>query len=530
MSLYALLIDTVSIQQYIFNSNRLRDNLGASYIVDRLYQEPLRKALQELYGELWADLCELEAWKQDYSSLQLTNNKQLQVEIAFEGGGKVLLLFRVEEQVGEFTKAFTRCLLLEYPGLRTAVGTAVYSCDKERFKENMKEIFCALNENKSCYFPQIELPSYGINYLCPRTGLSVQERIDNEQDEKEKYISGVAARKICIYSAARELFSNLLLEFGQQNKYSLPERLDQLGQSRGHNYIAIIHMDGNSMGERFRQCGTLTEYRGLAHDTKEITWLAVKKLVKHLIELKEQDFLCEDNNFTLDEINGTIILPVQPIIVGGDDVTLICHGNLGIYLAEYLLQTWVETAENKGREFSACAGVAIIPTKSPFYRGYETACYMCGNAKKMAREHKDSSWLDIYYPGGSTREGPEANDNIKVGGLELKFGPYYLHRDKFNVSLNEDRDLIYLKQGMLDMAEWPRNKLKELRSALTTGSEALQSCLNAAKVRNLSLPNTGYTSYSNEGKYSNKTPYFDLISLMEFYPLNLLQKSLATNK
>jgi len=33
----AILFDTMSIQQYVFGSNKLKDNLGASYIVEHIY-------------------------------------------------------------------------------------------------------------------------------------------------------------------------------------------------------------------------------------------------------------------------------------------------------------------------------------------------------------------------------------------------------------------------------------------------------------------------------------------------------------
>ena len=33
----AILFDTTSIQQYVFGSNKLKDNLGASYIIEHIY-------------------------------------------------------------------------------------------------------------------------------------------------------------------------------------------------------------------------------------------------------------------------------------------------------------------------------------------------------------------------------------------------------------------------------------------------------------------------------------------------------------
>ena len=43
MKVKSLLFDTRSIQRYIFSGNRLRTNIGASYIVDHLFDEVLAK-------------------------------------------------------------------------------------------------------------------------------------------------------------------------------------------------------------------------------------------------------------------------------------------------------------------------------------------------------------------------------------------------------------------------------------------------------------------------------------------------------
>jgi hypothetical protein len=37
--LAAVIIDTVSIQSYIFSSNKLKENVGASYLVKKIYEE-----------------------------------------------------------------------------------------------------------------------------------------------------------------------------------------------------------------------------------------------------------------------------------------------------------------------------------------------------------------------------------------------------------------------------------------------------------------------------------------------------------
>jgi len=47
---YAVLIDTASIQEYIFMSNKLKENVGASFLVERVF--PGGPSLL-LHGVIW---------------------------------------------------------------------------------------------------------------------------------------------------------------------------------------------------------------------------------------------------------------------------------------------------------------------------------------------------------------------------------------------------------------------------------------------------------------------------------------------
>ena len=80
--------------------------------------------------------------------------------------------------------------------------------------------------------------------------------------------------------------------------------------------------------------------------------------------------------------------PIRPIIMGGDDITFVSPGKLGIYFAEIFMKEFSEKEVSDGEKLSSCAGVAITKTKYPFYRGYQLAEGLCSNAKKMARKKK----------------------------------------------------------------------------------------------------------------------------------------------
>ena len=48
MEITAVLMDVSAIQQYVFGSNKLKENLGASYLVGNIYEQYLNIAFKNL--------------------------------------------------------------------------------------------------------------------------------------------------------------------------------------------------------------------------------------------------------------------------------------------------------------------------------------------------------------------------------------------------------------------------------------------------------------------------------------------------
>src|SRR6185312_4842133 len=80
-----------------------------------------------------------------------------------------------------------------------------------------------------------------------------------------------------------------------------------------------------------------------------------------------------------------LLLPVRPILYGGDDLTFVCHGRLGLALAERYLRAFAAAPASDGQPLSACAGVAIVHSRAPFSRAYGLADELCRTAKGVAR-------------------------------------------------------------------------------------------------------------------------------------------------
>ena len=515
-SVTAVLIDTVSIQKYVYSGNRLKENIGASKIVTDIYKEGLKSSLETILQHK----VNLNKWEEKPEEVSIEDSN-IDFEVGYIGGGNALLLFKDQAVVKELIKEWTRNLLLEAPSLNTAF--AVSKFDLDNFQKEMKDLHIKLEMNKSKYFSQTFLPKHGITADCRYSGLSCENYYHPSEEEKGNYISSASYVKNTVLDV-----DDVKQEVEQASKgrFTCTTNIDSVGQTKGQNHIAIIYIDGNSMGEYFKSSKSLIQTRKLSKRLKDIMESVNKEFISYVID-QMGFFLSKDSGFEIKQENGTYIIPFRPILREGDDITFITDGRLGIPFAEKYLKLMSEKMLLKDRRISACAGVAIIKTKYPFFRGYKLAEELCQSSKVKARKEKDTSWLDFHvaYGGfsGTLSEIRKRKYHTKAG--QLHFGPYLVASE----DLSNEKDIQHLKNGIcafMEQEEWPRSKVKEFRECLTLGEIASEYFREEAKLKGRKLYDLKETGkgYSTNIWQNGFTPYFDMIELLDMYPKYFLNK------
>lgn len=528
----ALLFDTRSIQRYIYSGNKLRTNVGASYIVDRIFFDVLiDDVLKKIFpDENFPD--GNDAWNPARDEATPWENMDACC-VAYVGGGNALLLFdsAAEDKRVEVVKNFTRKLLVKRPGLK--VGAALGELrvqDGELNQDDIDELYRKLKDNQNKIFPAVNVPYSGLTLNCEVNGEAA-----NFFDKDKKFYSQEAAVKAQIADAAnknlRERFNEIfaLKNFDAQIDFDFPSAVDKLGQKEGENYFAIVHVDGNNMGLKFRACKSLTERRKLSREIRRKTEGAFADLLAKIIRMKRDnlfgDALKLEGNF----------LPIRPLIIGGDDVTFLCPANMAILFTKTLIEILdAETStdapehltEKISRHMDACAGIAILPTKYPFFRGYELAEQLCDAAKKSMRELKapeGSSWLDFAILHGEqapTLEQIRATEYRGARG-NLHFGPYRLCN-----AADFKRDRLHNIENLISCTtQFPyvmaNNKIKELRGVLQRGADDTAKFLRQLHYQKQDLPEVpDWDNFKREENllwHGGATPYVDAIELMDFY-------------
>lgn len=512
---HAALLDIVGIQRYVFSSNKLKENIGASYLIQQIYEEPLQGTIREIFPGI--DTNVFAAWREKPEEITIRQSETL-FEIGYIGGGNALLFFKEQSHAQEFVSKWTRRLLVETPGIITAA--AIEEFDLDDFQKSKKNLFKKLSENKFKYIPQTIIPRHGITADCARTGYSQEVWYEGPDDEKKGYISSVANAKLI---SAKEANYKITGDFEKvlKNEYCFIDELDQLGQLPGEDsHIAVVHIDGNGMGNRFIGTATLEKTRDLSRTVATATQNTFKNLIAKItdqFELIEKSLGHTSHSYPRNKYSQKII-PLRPIIIGGDDITFVCNGKLGIYFAKLFLEFFANEKVSDEKEISACAGIAITKTKYPFYRGYALAEQLCANAKKARKEKKDAgSWLDFHIAyGGFSGEMVDIRKNhFQASNGNLCFRPYKIGS---NCVYGGFDDLIS-HASKLKMS-LPKNKISELREALTGNENDSKKFIFAMKARGLCLPNIGgkLADFQETLWHEGRTPYFDMIEILQFYP------------
>ncbi|MGH7453353.1 MAG: Cas10/Cmr2 second palm domain-containing protein, partial [bacterium] len=304
------------------------------------------------------------------------------------------------------------------------------------------------------------------------------------------------------------------------------------------SHIAIVHIDGNDVGERFKQTSNLKAIRILSKTVHEATEKAFDAVIEKTVEKydKIMEALGLDSERAYPTIENKNILPIRSIVLGGDDVTFVCDGKLGIYFAKIFIEEFEKQKVN-GEKLTACAGVAIIKTKYPFYRGYWLAEELCTNAKRERKDEKSAaSFLDFHVSlgsiGGSLKMIRQRDFENRPQG-SLLYRPFKIvPKDPFD-ELGLNHFLEKVSQLDLEIAQrlkipdygLPKNKINELREVLTLTEDAAREFVRALQYRGWKLPHIEGRQYQESLFADNKTPYFDMIEILRFYPEFALEEN-----
>ncbi len=398
--MYLVLLETSGNQNFIFASNKLRENIGASELIYRSCTTWILEVVEEINQHA-------QTLKSD-RLVNILNNSQLnppiespnsKVEIIIAASGKSLLLTKTEEDARVIISKVTQKALKETNGIDIC-GVYVFVEDWE--KPESKSLALAIKK----VYQKFELvhgriPSPSLRFLrlpvvaeCSTSGLPAARLYRTPDNEKEP-ISAVSFAK---REASEESLTRMGLILREDHrKFAKNVNFLEKTFQEQLKWLAIVHADGNGLGQIFR------EFEKYVTNNRDY----VDKLRRFSLALD----LCTQEAFkealaAFCEVNHqTNLLPIVPLVLGGDDLTVICDGECALDFTHKFLTAFEEATNRKdildgiipeiaqqainSDRLSACAGVAIIKPHFPFAVGYELAESLLKSAKETKRKVKD---------------------------------------------------------------------------------------------------------------------------------------------
>ncbi len=531
-----LLVEATGIQNYIFGSNQLTQNIGASELVQQATTDWVYDALPKPHNVVSDDT---EPDRQKITDQSLDSDG-LSAEVVYAGGGNAMILFARSDAAQVFTRKLTRKVLEDAPGLGIVVASQPVGA--QPLKDVHQELRQKLALRKLNRPPSVPLLGLSVTAACKFTGAPAVE-IDKKDDRP---ISAEVHKKLDAATVAEERLKRHLKDINLA-RFEFLNDFNEMGEKGESSYLAVIHTDGNSMGERIKRIGErcggddqayVRELRKFSDRIGKVARSALNATSGMLLApdmLKQKDNNGGDTHYILAgkvpvprDRDGVDRLPFRPIVFGGDDVTFVCEGRLGLELAAKYLYAFTAEPLSDGERPYARAGIAVVKSHYPFSRAYGLAEELCKSAKKRVKELEGDG-----YPGATVMDW-----HFAVGGLVLKLqqvrqreyvsdlGHPLLMRP---VRLDDPKSTWQSWQTFTALMEdfqdrkhgkekaWSdrRNKVKALRDALRAGPDAVKLFLNTINGELPDIPQL--PEMKTQGWQGGKCGYFDAVEALDFF-------------
>lgn len=485
-------------QQYIFSSNKLKENRGASIIIEDIV-EKMPYEINPNYVE----------------------------NLIYNGGGSSLYRFSDINMAKNFIKNVSEKALRDYPGTELFMVIEEYDEETDKITEKIDNAYKKLAIKKNRRENSGGQLSFGIERLCESTGLPANF-IENEGENENRYISSEVRTKTNNWEKNSKKFDKLM-----PVKNSIKEFKDLTTGDK--NYLAVVHIDGNQMGKKLNKLKEGYKYENSNIKKTNMEYLqALKKFSDDIKDAFESSFKHMADVIKANEENiadYTKIkegkFPLIPIIIAGDDITYVTNGRIGIESARVFIEHLNSIKININGQLvaiNACAGVAIAKVGYQFSKTCAIAEDLCSNAKKkVLMDYKDTdadySLIDWHIEQGdiigSISEIRETYYK-SLDGKILNMRPLYLNNfEKWTNYKNFLEANKYITKLQIDNKQIARSKIKALREILKKGEKDTELYLLSNKIDNY-FPRFEDTK-GDYCFYENHCMYFDAIETMDLF-------------
>lgn len=380
MTCFSYLFEAKSIQDYILRSGRLRHIVGASELIDALGRELL-----------------------DQTLLALSLNDE-QVRFSRRAGGAVFAFTDSQDVRDALRKAWTLTVQQFAPGLPFVSAAGEGENDYTAYLDARQKLEVARNWQVTAALPA----GSPVTRYAPRTGLPAVTHNNKFGDldeatarfgRDEFWKSGGLAGRFVQGSQPEHWPHDL--NYRDDGATVFPF----VGENR---YLGLLHADGNGLGQLLKKLSNhvathpdrfVKVFRAFSDAVEAATRAAAEYASAQVLEPARKE------KQTADADDPTIgVYPARPIVLGGDDLTILIRADLAIPFATDFLRAFEKESRTQmdalRKEFkeindlpealTAGAGIAFVKSNHPFYMTHELTEGLAKWAKDRAKEHKQT--------------------------------------------------------------------------------------------------------------------------------------------
>jgi hypothetical protein len=408
--IYSYLFEAKSIQHYLFKTGKVKDIIATSERLDLLIDDNTESLLYKVLHQanLTSDL--------------IDNNKDQQsINFIRCKGGAFYCYSKNKEALITLRSLWTISVQQMFPSLEFTDALVEADSLQNAIKNGHKQLAADRNT------PVIKLPfATTINERYNRTG-----DVAIPMSNAAKYESGNDDNQTIDVDTNlhRQAYRNLSMKDGAalQDKFTPSSLQSVKGESRKINYpvdlennfqflaenvttksqkeaikdIALIHIDGNGLGLLLRALqsalvdATDTQFCQAFRQFSEALCTATQQAAQKATQ--------EIYNIAKYQLSGSekVYVPMRPLVLGGDDVTLLCRADLALkyssifceafkLFSEIALKTLYNEHLNKAGNIkpylTASGGILYHKASHPFVHSHHLVEGLCAKAKQLTKE------------------------------------------------------------------------------------------------------------------------------------------------
>ena len=415
MSSYLVMLQTNSNQPFIFSSPRLREQIGASFEIT-LLSHWVKEEAEKL---LKPKPLPTSFWISDSSG---------KVIVRFSGDGD-----EPKAKAKDLIRRVTLQALTEAPGLDVTGVFIEATFDKvdARDLNKLDRVFLEYSLNRrpaAARFPQFPFLERGSESALPASASLgtlefSQESLQPDNFDESSPLSLPSRVKRLFASTSRKRqvddVQERLAKEGKELKQEPPLDPTKLAAAfqDGEEFedaknmlssVGVVHIDGNGVGAIMRDLGSAhskAQEAGVCVSADEVHTDPDDALQAFIMVVnKRLDKTVKDaialSWYDVQELTPDSVVPIVPVLVGGDDVTVYTDGRFAIPFAEAYIRHYEELTEKdellkqlavvagakEAGPLTASAGVAIVGRNFPFHIAYDLAEELVSRGKTLGKK------------------------------------------------------------------------------------------------------------------------------------------------